>query len=62
MATKSILKSVNIRSQAAVNALTNAIEYAKERETRPVKMSRPVSDATEDEIKTMFGDKKDDRI
>lgn len=62
MATKSILKSVNIRNRAAANALANAIEHAKERKNAPVKMSRPVSDATEDEIKEMFGDKLDDRI
>lgn len=62
MATKSILKSVNIRSRKDVNALANAMEHARDRKAVPIKMSRPVSDATEEEIKKMFGDKSNDRI
>lgn len=60
MATKSILKSVNIRTASAANSLANAMEHARDRRSVPVKISRPVSDATEDEIRNMFMEKKND--
>ncbi len=58
MATKSILKNVNIRNRKGASALARAMENASSVKSQPVIMSRPVSDATEDEIKKMFGDTK----
>ena len=57
MATKSILKSVNIKNKGAALSLARAMENAHSKKSIPVKMSRPVSEATEDEIMQMFGDK-----
>lgn len=55
MATKSILKSVNIRNKGAALSLARAMENAHTKADKPVKMSRSVSEATEEEIKKMFG-------
>ena len=61
MATKSILKSVNIRNKGAAERFAAAMETAHLKKSQPVKMSRPVSEATDDEIRKMFG-AGDDRI
>lgn len=51
MATKSILKSVNIRNKGAALSLARAMENAHTKADEPVKISRSVSEATEEEIK-----------
>ena len=58
MATKSILKNVNIRNRKDASALARAMENAHSVKSQPITMSRPVSEATGDEIKKMFGDIK----
>lgn len=58
MATKSILKSVNIKNKGAALSLARAMENAHTRHGNPVNMSRPVSEASEDEIRKMFGTNK----
>lgn len=58
MATKSILKSVNIKTNHAAVRLADAMEYAKDRPGRKVDFQRPVSDATAEDIIKMFGQKK----
>lgn len=58
MATKSILKSVNIKNKDAALSLARAMENAHTRHGDPVNMSRPVSEASENEIRKMFGANK----
>lgn len=57
VATKSILRNVNIRDRKGAAALARAMENAASVKSRPVEMSRPVSEATKDEIRKMFGDR-----
>ena len=54
MATKSILKSINIRTRNAAELFARAMEKAYAQKVVPVKMSRPVSDASEKDIRGMF--------
>lgn len=57
MATKSILKNINIRTKHAAVRLADAMEYSKNFGNRPVEFQRSVSDATRDDILKMFGKK-----
>ncbi len=59
MATKSILKSINIRTRNAAESLARAMENAHTKKSTPVKMSRPVSDASDEDIRKMFGGQND---
>ena len=54
MATKSILKSVNIRNKGTALSLARAMENAHTKADKPVKMSQSVSEATEEDIIKMF--------
>lgn len=54
MATKSVLKSVNLRTRKSATALVQALERAKARKTRPVKSQRVFTDASREEIRSMF--------
>lgn len=58
MATKSITQSVNMKRKGAAEALARAIEKAYVQIGQTVKISRPVSEASEREIKKMFGESK----
>lgn len=61
MATKSILKTVRIKSSKSAIALVNALENAKNKSAKEVKLSKPYSEASEEEILQMF-EKNHDRI
>ena len=50
MATKSILKSVNIRNKGTALSLARAMVSAHTKAATPVKVSQSVSDATDDDI------------
>lgn len=54
MATKSVLKSVNLRTRKSATALVMALEKAKARKARPVKRQRVFTDASREEIRSMF--------
>lgn len=54
MATKSVLKSVNLRTRKSATALVMALEQAKARKTRPVKSKSVFADASREEIRSMF--------
>ena len=61
MATKSILKTVHIKDKKAAAALVGALENAKNKTAKEVRMSRSSSEASREEIKKMFG-AQDDRV
>jgi hypothetical protein len=54
MATKSVLKSVNLRTRKSATALVIALERAKARKARPVKTQRVFTDASREDIRCMF--------
>lgn len=58
MATKSILKSINIKDRKNGSKLVNALESAKGKKAKDVIMSKAVCMADDSLIKKMFGDKK----
>lgn len=58
MATKSVLKSVDIKTRDSALALVNALENAKGKHAQHVKKTRTFSDASREEIKMMFGANK----
>ncbi len=58
MATKSILKNIDIRDKESAFALVNALENASGKRAQPVIRSRGFSDASADDIKKMFGESK----
>ena len=58
MATKSILKNINIKTNYAAIRLADALTYAKERPAQPVKFQHSYSDATKEDILKMFGEHK----
>lgn len=55
MATKSILKSIDIKSRKSALALVNALENASGKHAQDVSRSRSFSDAGREEIRKMFG-------
>ncbi len=56
MATKSILKNINIQRHAAATRMIQALEYAAGKNTKKVVFSRSVSELkNESEIKKFFG-------
>lgn len=58
MATKSVLKTVDIKARGTALALVNALENAKGKHAQNVKKNRVFSDASRSEIHKMFGDAK----
>lgn len=58
MATKSVLKNIDIKTRNSALALVNALENAKGKHTQVVERNRAFSDASRDEIHKMFGDAK----
>ena len=55
MATRSILKEIKIKDRISARRLINALENAGKVREPSITLSRPVSTATEKEIKQMFG-------
>lgn len=58
MATKSILKTIHIKTPKNVQRLTSALENASGKASKEVELRRGVSDASRDEICKMFGSGK----
>jgi len=58
MATKSILKTVDIKDRRTAQAFVRALENAKDKRVETVERKRTFSDAGREEIEKMFGDKK----
>lgn len=54
MATKSVLKDVNLRTRKSATALVIALENAKRRRTKPIRHNKSFSDASREEIRKMF--------
>ncbi len=55
MATKSILKEVNIRDRHSARNLIDALEMSKSKKVKEIKISKTVKDVPKDKIKTIFG-------
>ena len=55
MATKSILKNIDIRSTDQAKRFVKALERAETRKSQEVIIDKKVSSPTADEIKKMFG-------
>ena len=55
MATKSVLKNVDIKTRESALALVNALENAKGKHAQHVEKTRTFSDANREEIRKMFG-------
>lgn len=55
MATKSILKTVNIKNRQDCISLVNALEHAKDKKAQDVVMSRAYKVATKDDVLKIFG-------
>lgn len=58
MATKSVLKNVDIKTRQSALALVNALENAKGKHAQHVVKTRTFSDASREEIRKMFGAEK----
>lgn len=54
MATKSILKTVDIRTEKSARRLANALENASNKAAKQVKYSRSVSTASAEDVRKMF--------
>jgi len=58
VATKSVLKNVDVKTRDSALALVNALENAKGKHAQHIKKTRVFSDASREEIRKMFGDTK----
>jgi hypothetical protein len=56
MATSSILKNVTIRDKRSAARLVGAIEKSEKTAVLPVRMSKKVREATEEDLKAIFRD------
>lgn len=57
MATKSVLKSINIKDKKSALSLVRALENAQYKGRQIVKQDRAISEASREEIRKMFGAK-----
>ncbi len=55
MATKSILKNINIREKHLGRSFVNALECAESKTTNEVSISKSCSTVKRDQIKALFG-------
>lgn len=55
MATKSILKNVNIKDKKTAEQFTVAMENAHKKKAKAIKTTRGVSEASREDIRRMFG-------
>lgn len=58
MATKSVLKNIDVKTRKSAYALVNALENAQGKHAQPVVNNRTFSDASKEEIRKMFGSNK----
>ncbi len=57
MATKSILKNIDIKDRRMGRAIISALENAEGKKSKQVIMSRTFKEIKGDKIKSLFGDK-----
>lgn len=57
MATKSVLKCITVKDKDSCFSLVSALEHAKKKKAKEVKMTRPVRKADKDLIQKMFKEK-----
>jgi len=57
MATKSIIKNVDIRDKKLCGSFVAALENAQNKRSKEVAMSRSVTEVKGDKIKELFGEK-----
>ncbi len=62
MATKSILKEVNVRNKVLGRKLVNALEHAKNKGCITVELTKPVNEIRREQIKEIFAREIDDRV
>lgn len=55
MATKSILKNINIKDRHSARSLINALEQSKNTKSKDINYSKVVKDIPKDKIKSIFG-------
>lgn len=55
MATKSILKTVNINNRKLSRSFVNALEKSQKISSKPVQMSKPCKDVKKENVKDFFG-------
>ncbi len=60
MATKSILKTILIKDRKSARALVNALEHASGKGEKQVIMRKGSSEASQSEIRKMFGVEESD--
>lgn len=58
MATKSILKSVDIKDRRLCRQFVKALEYAEKKKSIHVEISKPVREVRGNDIKELFGERK----
>lgn len=58
MATKSILKSVDVKDKNLAKSLVSALENASKKKSKDVSLSRTYSDVRGEKIKDIFGSKR----
>ena len=58
MATKSVLKNIDVKTRESASALVNALENAKGKHAQHIEKTRTFSDASREEIRKMFGANK----
>ncbi len=58
MATKSIIKDVNIKDKKLANAFVYAMEKSKEKKSKEVVLSRTCEEASAETIRLLFGTKR----
>lgn len=58
VATKSVLKNIDVKTRNSAVALVNALENAKGKHAQQVVKTRTFSDANKEEIRKMFGANK----
>ncbi len=56
MATKSILKNINVRGREQVSRLVDAMEKAEAWRGKEVQLDRPVVEITKDKMESFFAD------
>ncbi len=61
MATSSIFKEIKPKNKRSIVRLVSALERSRVSAASDVRMSRPVSDMSKDEIRKVFG-KDNDRV
>lgn len=62
MATKSILKEIDVRDKKFANNLINALEHAANKGSIEVRLTKPVSEVKREQIKKLFGEKEDEGL